>query len=279
MGDHDTSVPEFTFVPSNDFKKEDITKTDIIPNGECFVLFNVFTEKECKELIDQGEKFGFLNLGGLYDPRYRNNERIINLNPTLNKIMWKRITDHIEDQITLGRQHDTLHLTPFTEGVWEKYGLNERFRLCKYNPTNFFKSHYDEGYHPQPTTIRTMKTCMLYLNDEFEGGETIFYIKSKSVALKPKTGMCLIFNQKILHEGATVKKGLKYFIRNDIYYKRITKREVELSEIERSAIDLYNAGVSLESTGNTKDALACYIKATKKCHNVAELYDHIMQHA
>lgn len=269
-------IPLFTFKPSKHFKRENIIKTKLsCDEHECFVLSNVFTKDECNQLIDQGEKAGFQSLSKSYSPKYRNNERIINLNPTLRNIMWERIESFIEDTLILGKTHETIHLTPLTEGTWKKYGLNERFRLCKYNPTNFFKSHYDEGYHPDPIALRTLKTCMVYLNEDFEGGETIFYMKGlKPIALKPKIGMCLIFNQKILHEGATVTKGLKYFIRNDIYYKRTTKRVIELMDSEKSAIELYKCGVNLENQGDSIGALNCYIKASKMCSDVADLYNH-----
>lgn len=261
----------FTFTPSKDFLQENITIKQI-SGGECFVLLNVLTKSECEQIIKQGEDFGFEKLQESYNSSYRNNERIINYNQKLSDTIWNRVKDYVDNTIILNGHHDTLHTTPHTDGTWEKFGLNEMFRLCKYNPTNFFKEHYDEGYHPEPKSFRTMKTCMIYLNEDFSGGETIFYIKNMdSVKLKLETGMCLIFNQKILHEGATVTSGFKYFIRSDIYYKKTKGNNTELTETELEAIKLYKFGLEQK---NAIDALCYYKEATKLCSNVADLAEH-----
>ena len=49
---------------------------------------------------------------------------------------------------------------------------------------------------------------MLYLNDDFLGGE--FYTES-GIVLKPKKGMLTLFN------GATVKHGVKKVLEKDRY--------------------------------------------------------------
>jgi hypothetical protein len=79
----------------------------------------------------------------------------------------------------------------------------------------------------------------VYLNDEFEGGNTSFWTKyatkestghcrflRESVAsdadirIKPVTGSALISDHMIQHEGETPAKGTKYVLRTDIVHEK-----------------------------------------------------------
>lgn len=268
-------VPNFIFTESEKFDSSKITKLDLLPNGLAFVLENVLTKLECDQLIQQGESFGFKDLSGLYTQTYRNNKRVINFNDQLKEILWKRITNYLESTIEIQGKAPTFLTTYFTNGVWEKDNLNNNFRLCKYNPTNFFKRHVDEGYHPDPKSHRSLKTCMVYLNSDFEGGETVFYFSDNhTYSLKAGTGTCLIFNQNILHEGMPVKSGLKYFVRTDILYKKIVSTQDEtLSPTQTQALELYEQAVEFEKNNLIDDAIQMYRKANKLYSDIEYLYN------
>ncbi|HSG70719.1 MAG TPA: hypothetical protein VLA12_09915, partial [Planctomycetaceae bacterium] len=60
---------------------------------------------------------------------------------------------------------------------------------------------------------------LVYLNDDFEGGETNFIVEPE-VSIKPETGMGLMFQHPLLHEGAEVTSGVKYVARTDLMYRR-----------------------------------------------------------
>lgn len=93
-----------------------------------------------------------------------------------------------------------------------------------YNEGEYFKPHNDWfGFeamktHGQVGGQRT-HTLMIYLNDDFEGGETNF--PNKSISVAPKKGKAVWWRNtldsgqgdpKSLHEGSTVTKGSKYII-------------------------------------------------------------------
>jgi len=61
---------------------------------------------------------------------------------------------------------------------------------------------------------------MVYLNEEFTGGETKFYQDDRTlrVTVSPKRGMALVFAHFQLHEGAPVVDGRKYVLRTDVVY-------------------------------------------------------------
>lgn len=268
-------VPNFTFIESDQFDKTKITKIDLLPNHQCFVLHNVLTLDECNQLVTQGESYGFIDLANTYTQNYRTNKRIINFNQELKQILWKRINEFCDTTIEVDGKHPTISTTYFTSGTWKIDNLNDNFRLCKYNPTNFFKRHIDEGYHPDPKNHRSLKTCMLYLNSDFEGGETVFYFdKDNEHVLKPEAGMCLIFNQNILHEGLVVKSGLKYFIRTDILYKKIdSKTNDTLTKKQLCALELYDQAVEFERDCKHEEAICMYKAATKMYDLIEDLYN------
>jgi len=56
---------------------------------------------------------------------------------------------------------------------------------------------------------------MIYLNEDYEGGQTRF----SNISIEPKTGTALIFLHSLEHEGSAVTSGVKYVLRSDIMYK------------------------------------------------------------
>jgi hypothetical protein len=116
---------------------------------------------------------------------------------------------------------------------------------------------------------------MVYLNSDFKGGETIFYFSDgNTYSLKPQIGTCLIFNQNILHEGATVTAGLKYFIRTDILYKKIiSTKNTALTDIQHSALEMYETALEFERDCKYPEAIEMYKKAHKIYCDVEFLYN------
>tara|TARA_R100000030_G_scaffold93924_1_gene80371 strand:- start:31 stop:597 length:567 start_codon:yes stop_codon:yes gene_type:complete len=75
---------------------------------------------------------------------------------------------------------------------------------------DMYKRHADVG------TLGTCKrylAMLFYLNDDFEGGETIFY---PEMSIRPKKGSVVVFPPYWLfpHEGTPVIKGRKYIMSN-----------------------------------------------------------------
>lgn len=100
----------------------------------------------------------------------------------------------------------------FLEGR-QAIGLNERFRFYRYDPGQQFATHMDGSFVRQ-NGERSLLTFMVYLNDAFEGGETVII----ETTVKPQKGMALIFQHALVHEGAVVISGRKYVLRSDVMY-------------------------------------------------------------
>lgn len=86
-------------------------------------------------------------------------------------------------------------------------------------------------YDSSPPTKKqsSLFTFLIYLNDDFEGGETTFFLPSvkegtmNAYPMKPVMGSVAVFphgetNGALLHEGTGVRKGAKYVIRTDVEY-------------------------------------------------------------
>lgn len=114
--------------------------------------------------------------------------------------------------------------------IWEKFkpfavekfgnsiaiGLNEMFRFYRYEKDQYFKKHID-GSYVRCIGEASCFTFMIYLNDDFEGGETTF----ENHTIKPKKGTALIFHHPMKHAGEQIQSGIKYALRTDVMYKLI----------------------------------------------------------
>jgi prolyl 4-hydroxylase len=108
-----------------------------------------------------------------------------------------------------------------TERIERKLiSLNERLRFLRYAPGQKFERHYD-GWYSRKNGERSFITFQLYLNEDFSGGETTFFLDDEGLnklPVVPKTGSVLLFQHDIMHEGSKLVKGTKYVIRSDIMY-------------------------------------------------------------
>lgn len=93
--------------------------------------------------------------------------------------------------------------------------MSERFRFYRYNAEQYFKWHKD-GYYCRNDDEVSLLSFLMYLNDDFEGGETEF----RWDVVKPETGMALFFPHPLLHQGAPITSGIKYVLRTDVMYRR-----------------------------------------------------------
>jgi len=96
----------------------------------------------------------------------------------------------------------------------------EDLQVTQYEEGNFFIAHRDfhnfDRNNPLVSQDR-IATALLYINDDFEGGETYFPVFDISV--KPAKGMLLFFeyptwqdltiNDNTIHEGTVVRRGKK----------------------------------------------------------------------
>ncbi|KAF7377461.1 hypothetical protein MSAN_00167900 [Mycena sanguinolenta] len=118
-------------------------------------------------------------------------------------------------------------------------GINRRFRLYRYRPGALYRPHIDGAWpasaldetttppsyvYDSDPSVYSRLTFLIYLNDDFDGGCTTFFLPSaergilEARPVKPRTGTVCVFPHgatrgSLLHEGSGVTKGAKYVIR------------------------------------------------------------------
>ncbi|CAF1204171.1 unnamed protein product [Rotaria sordida] len=254
------------FHSENENAKQRIRKVDLFPekNLVCFVLYDVFLSDECQFLINSIENIGFNKL--LYADNYRTNTRTQITQRNLANEFFLRVEDFLPKQWP--GEKNTSH--------WELMNLNERIRICRYEPGQYFTPHFD-GIYKRSYMEQSQLTIMAYLNDSFTGGNTNFLDDSSkphpiTYALKPETGMVLIFQHEMFHEGEAVLTGKKYIMRSDVMYKRILINP--MSKEEQQARELLAQAEQLEDQSSHEEASKCYRRAYKLWPDLEKEFGH-----
>ncbi|KAK1833717.1 hypothetical protein QBC39DRAFT_45593 [Podospora conica] len=190
----------------------------------------VLSPPECKAIIAAGETVKFVPDAPLRDDG--------DISILAHNFYW------VVDQ----QFHDRLwsRVSPFVPSSVDGRlvrGLNRRFRVYRYVPGAEYRCHIDgawppSGILPDDTYVydnsppdkkqSSLFTFLIYLNDEFEGGETTYFLPAaregtlNAYPIRPVMGGVAIFPHgdigALLHEGTGVRKGAKYVIRTEVEY-------------------------------------------------------------
>lgn len=170
-----------------------------------YVVPNFLSHATCDELIAKSEKMGYeeakVNIHGkqVLMTTVRNNLRVMYKDEAHAEVLWNKIKEYAPAQI----------------GYSHAFSLNEMLRFYKYEEGHRFKMHRDGSYRRNATEA-SQYSFLIYLNDDFEGGETVF---RSGTTIRPKKGSALLFLHGLRHEGALLKSGTKYVLRTDIMYR------------------------------------------------------------
>jgi hypothetical protein len=160
--------------------------------------FNVFSKEECEEIYDNRVKYSIKGDGSLGDFLVFENEADLVWEPIINNIKIKTkniIYDYMKKFLGLFplERLEISHIGFLTDSLG-----------------SFTEIHYDwelvllkEKIIPKPIVI------IIYLNDDFEGGELLFPVQNFKVT--PKQGSIAIFpcNFAFPHVSQPVTKGTK----------------------------------------------------------------------
>ena len=177
--------------------------------------------------IDECKKIKELSQGGLTKSRvYTSDTDIEDSNVRISEQCWlKDLDDPL--LITISERIAKITHTDVKS--------QEEFQVVKYKEGGFYKPHYDACNKETDDCKRLNKglgprfiTFIMYLNDDFEGGETHFPNIDKSI--KPEMGKAAIFYNvdnegeilpKSLHGGLDVKGGEKWIANKWIRYTEL----------------------------------------------------------
>ncbi|WP_165822033.1 2OG-Fe(II) oxygenase [Hymenobacter edaphi] len=169
-----------------------------------FTVDDFLTRQECLHYLALSEQLGYeaakvnTTKGARLMPAVRNNSRVFHRSEELAQKLWERARPFI----------------PAEFGRSQALGLNELFRFYRYQAGQQFRGHYDESYVRSPTEA-SLLTFMVYLNDNFQGGDTAF----RELRVWPQQGRLLVFEHGLYHLGRTVEQGVKYVLRTDVMFR------------------------------------------------------------
>jgi len=178
------------------------------PDKQLWVYKNILTEEDCNDIIKTANKIGM------------NNSEIKNYElDTKSRISQTCWIDYKTNK-TVEKLYDKI------EKILGKSKQDfEMLQVVKYNTNGFFTWHYDQCNDKEKWCQKEIKrlkgyrlfTILIYLNDDYENGETIFRNNKKN---KLKKGDALIFrnvnldNCKIeyesFHTGSKITRGEKW---------------------------------------------------------------------
>jgi len=224
----------------------------------------LFTAKECAQLIALASKRGFTksSVSGGGHGRTGREDAVTNSYAVINnEALAARIWSQVKRVIPIGVSHleKNPHFAP-NQG-WTPHCVHPCMRFYRYNKGESFAEHID--YKQQRVDVlkdgsrrvlQSVYTLLIYLNDDFDGGETGYwpnhagihcrfrreqekqhaFKKRHQVIIKPVTGMAVIQDQNLLHEGlppTSVGKP-KYILRTDVIFERVIPRSAKLNNIK-----------------------------------------------
>lgn len=214
-------------------EKTEVTRIEVPEVPGAFQLLNVLSKKETEKIIAITETLGYHEDSPVslpHDVRHNKNLNWV-VSEMIDHTIWNRTKHLVKEEY---------------RGETAK-GINARFRFYKYDEGDFFKPHTDGSWSGSRVVsnklisnaypeLYSQYTYLILLNDDFEGGETLFMV-SKSNPQKPAKieqdvnvvkvrtprGGVLCFPHGLhplhcLHASAPITKGAKYIIRTDILF-------------------------------------------------------------
>lgn len=174
-----------------------IIQYDNVVEEEKLDYYAKFLSKSFKgKESDVSRKKGRNNNGYSLPFYYKQNSEIESINRELDQIAIKSLLQYYKD-CPLSR----IFSAP-TEGL---FSLNV-FRT--YDKNDSYEWHIDQG------NMKFIASFLLYLNDDFEGGETMFL--NDRLKVKPKKGSVLMFpcGPYFIHKSSRIRSGNKHVIWN-----------------------------------------------------------------
>ena len=159
------------------------------------IIDSFLSEDECDFLIEYYEKYPIAKFG--YSSTVILQMKDTSLFDLRN--LWIRYRYLKKDTSLLSDLRKSWIRYFYLKRIQKKFPLKLNYdQLVLWPPTSFKDMHNDGEFIKENDW-----TCVCYLNDDFEGGETL--IEDKSI--KPKKGTLVVFPSKKMEHGVSLVKG------------------------------------------------------------------------
>lgn len=211
-------------------KHNPVRRIDLPQVPGAYHLLNVLSPAECRALIELSESLGYLPDAAVSLPRdIRHNDNVVWITDAqTDGAIWERVSQQANQQLEIFDDKRAL-------------GINARFRFYRYSEGDYFKPHTDgawPGSRVQQEQLvanaypdrYSLMTFLLFLNEDFEGGATRFFLDSRSrnsdrvVDIRTPRGGVLCFPHGMhplhcVHSSEPIRSGTKYIIRTDMLFE------------------------------------------------------------
>eukprot|EP00802_Teleaulax_amphioxeia_P010586 Tamp_10614.p1 GENE.Tamp_10614~~Tamp_10614.p1 ORF type:complete len:618 (+),score=100.35 Tamp_10614:92-1945(+) len=208
---------------------------------------------ECQSIVDRVAN-SFIPSDRLYPPSYRNNSLFDMFDAPFAEALYERMAPLLPTELVWpNRNTATAVLQDVELATWRPCSLNQLWRFSRYSNGQSFPPHLDGHYLPAPG-LESKVSVTLYLNDNFEGGHTIFYsdktLASEVLRVTPRTGTLALFDHDLWHDGSPVvcqlerKNHDKIILRSDVVFAlqgaqpMSEERSLQLAERSERAAEL-----------------------------------------
>jgi len=192
------------------------------PNHAPRLLSSFLSPEEVRLLIQESDRVGF-NASKIEDHKENTSIR-------QSETCWL----YPADSPTLRSIYERVLTIPELQAADDKDYVLEPCQIVRYGPGGHYREHYDQCYDQKPYCIQQMKdfrgprkwTLIMYLTDDFEGGETYFNNLNRHV--RARAGDALLFhgltldNTRVhpssLHQGMPLTRGEKRIANIWIHY-------------------------------------------------------------
>lgn len=144
--------------------------------------------------------------------KFNNNQDFKNgkvVAPEMSTFIWNQIRDYLPP-----------NYTDINGRTWKFIGVSKYIMFASILPGQSFPIHTDTGAEFNIQTGEESKfTLLIYLNDDFNGGRTVFYDSlsfEKTVEIVPVCGRTLLFDIDFFHSGEQVLTGEKKWIGTEL---------------------------------------------------------------
>eukprot|EP01126_Amoeba_proteus_P045756 TRINITY_DN5140_c0_g1_i7.p1 TRINITY_DN5140_c0_g1~~TRINITY_DN5140_c0_g1_i7.p1 ORF type:complete len:487 (-),score=82.73 TRINITY_DN5140_c0_g1_i7:58-1518(-) len=236
------SVPDYASGLHQDGPTRTVTVHEHI-SDHLWTFMNVLSPIDCKKIISELEfteieeamQQKLLQQALDFDQAiFRTNIRRTYLDVNVANLVWHCVRNYVPAHLPDGRSF---------------VGVRTKMFFYKYCEGQFFATHLDGGHRFSHTGETSEFTFVIYLNDDFSGGETRFCPLNQSTDqvtnsstdtstgtntststphstsrvaardVKPSQGSMLIFSQRDMkHCGVTITKGSKYILQGMLMY-------------------------------------------------------------
>lgn len=200
---------------------------EILYDKPRIVLYHdVLTPEECKDTIDQVPLGEYNNATGFNEKTGTSQLTPHRTNSTYIDNMFRLIT--AQQRMTKVIEEELIGNSVYTKGC-----IESPFQIQRYAYHQQYKAHID--FFNVPNQYKGMEvdrfaSAILYLNDDFKGGET--YFTALNIEVKPRVGSVLFFrydyedfiNFHTIHAGMPVSEGAKYIVTTFIRTEPLSSR-------------------------------------------------------